>query len=344
MDMKRPIRIVVASIVALFALGVFLVGCLVVAVNVSPRPFAWYIQQQFSNGVGIEPVVPPLYSELSQNVRIEKDIEYLSQFKSNSLDIFSPLGTTSPLPTIIWVHGGGFIGGDKSGIETWATMIAAKGYTVVSINYELAPQSHYPGPIIQLGEVYAFLKNGSQRFPTVDLQRLIIGGDSAGAQIASQFVALQTNPALSASMEMEAVIPEDDLIAAILFCGPYDLVNLYDAESWFGRFFVRQLGWAYFGLRSWRDSPQASQASTIRNAVSGYPGTFITDGNSGSFEQDAKRLESALKVNGVYTDSLYYPLEHGIIGHEYQFDFSLAESLEAYDRTLAFLEKVTTAE
>jgi Esterase/lipase len=338
MNMTKLIRITVGSAAALFGLGILLVSCLIIAVNVSPKPFAWYI----SNGMGIEPVVPALYNDLRQSVRIEKNIEYPSQFKSNSLDIFAPVTAAAPFPTIIWVHGGAFVGGDKSDLETWATMIAAKGYTVVSINYELAPQRHYPGPVIQLGEVYEFLKNEAQRFPTVDLQRLIIGGDSAGAQIASQFVALQTNPVLAASMEMEALIPDGDLIAAILFCGPYDLVNLYDAESWFGRFFVRQLGWAYFGLRNWRDSPQASHASTIRNVVSGYPDTFITDGNTGSFEKDARSLEVALRKNGVYTDALYYPLEHGLVGHEYQFDFSLDESLEAYDRTLAFLEKVTT--
>lgn len=340
--MNRPVKIVVKSVAALLVLGILVVGGLAVAVNVSPKPFAWYIQHQFSNGVGIEPIIPPLYNELHDNVRVERDIIYPSIYGSNSLDIFSPLEADFPLPTIIWVHGGGFIGGDKSGIETWATMIAAKGYTVVSINYELAPQNHHPGPIIQLAEVYAFLGNESQRFSAVDLQRLIIGGDSAGAQMASQFVALQTNPALAASMGIEAVIPDDNLIAAILFCGPYDLVSLYDAGSWFGSFFVRQIGWAYFGFRSWGDSPQALQASTIRNVTSGYPSTFITDGNSGSFEGDAKRLEATLLENGVYVDSLYYPLEYGIIRHEYQFDFSLFEAIEAYDRTIAFLERITT--
>src|SRR5207248_2396483 len=59
-------------------------------------------------------------------------------------------------------------------------MIAANGYTVVSINYQRAPENHYPGPIIQLGEAYEFLQRDARRFPAVDLHRLIIGGDSAG--------------------------------------------------------------------------------------------------------------------------------------------------------------------
>jgi hypothetical protein len=42
------------------------------------------------------------------------------------------------------------VGGDKAGLETWATMIAAKRYTFLSINYELAPQVHYSSPLTQL--------------------------------------------------------------------------------------------------------------------------------------------------------------------------------------------------
>jgi acetyl esterase/lipase len=219
-------------------------------------------------------------------------------------------------------------------------MIAAKGYTVVSINYELAWENHYPGPVIQLGEAYEFLKREPQHFPTVDLHQLIIGGDSAGAQIASQFTALQTNPELAASMQLGAIVPQADLIAVILYCGPYDLKSLYDSKSLFGRFLARQLGWAYFNLRHWRDSPQASQASTVEHVTPDYRPAFITDGNSGSFERDARKLEARLRENGVDVDSLYYPADHVKIGHEYQFDFSIPESIQCYKRTLAFLDKV----
>jgi acetyl esterase/lipase len=339
--MSRFLRTIIKIILAVFGLAVILIAGVFVAVNVSPKPFAWYVRQQFGTGVGVESVTPAIYQELSQNVRAEKDIEYPSRFRSNRLDVFSPKDATGPLPTILWVHGGGFVGGDKAGLETWATIIAAKGYTIVSINYELAPENHYPIPIIQLGEVYEFLKRDPQRFPAANLHRLIIGGDSAGAQIASQFTALQTNTELASSMQLGAVVPKEDLLAVILYCGPYDLKSLYDSESWFARFFVRQLGWAYFDIRDWRDSPQAAQATTVEHVTPDFPAAFITDGNNGSFERDARKLEAKLKENGVYVDSLYYPAEHGTIGHEYQLDFSIPESMEAYDRTLAFLDKVT---
>lgn len=240
-------------IFAVIGLAGLLIASVLLAVNASPKLFAYYVRRQFAEGVGVKPVTPAIYDEVRRNVRVEQDIEYSSRFGSNRLDLFRPSNATGPLPTILWTHGGGFVGGDKGGIRTWATMVAAKGYTVVSINYERAWENHYPGPLIQLGEVYALLER--EHFATVDLHHLITGGDSAGAQIASQFTALQTNPELASSMKVPAVIPKGDLIASILYCGPYDLRSLYDSPSWFGRFLVRQLGWAYFGIRRWRDTP-----------------------------------------------------------------------------------------
>lgn len=333
-------RIAARVALAVAGLAVVAIGGIVLAVNISPKPFTWVLQRLFATGVGIELVHPPLYHELAPAVRAERDVEYPSRLGGNRLDVFSPADASGPTPTILWVHGGGYVGGDKSGVETWAAMTAARGYTIVSINYALAPGSRYPGPLLQLSEVYAFLKAEPRRFPTVDLRRLIIGGDSAGAQIASQFIALQTNPALRNSMQLAAVVPGEDLLGVILYCGPYDLRGLHDAPKWFGRFFVRQLGWAYFGIRDWRDTPQAVQASTVGHVTADFPPTFITDGNTGSFEQDARKLEARLRAAGVRVDSLYFPAGHGAIGHEYQFDFSVPESLESYRRTLAFLETI----
>ena len=69
-------------------------------------------------------------------------------------------------------------------------MVAGHGFTVVSINYALAPGANYPGPIMQTIDAYRFIRENPSRFPTVDTTRLVIGGDSAGAQVASQFAAM----------------------------------------------------------------------------------------------------------------------------------------------------------
>ena len=53
---------------------------------------------------------------------------------------------------------GGFVGGDKSDITGYAVELAARGYTVININYALAPKRKYPTPVLQLGEAYEYIK------------------------------------------------------------------------------------------------------------------------------------------------------------------------------------------
>ena len=110
--MSRIRKTIAKRIVTLFGLTVLLIGGVIVAVNVSPRPFALFVRRQFAEGIGVKPVTPAIYLELSQKVRAERDIEYPSRFKSNQLDIFSPKDSLGPFPTILWTHGGGFVGGD----------------------------------------------------------------------------------------------------------------------------------------------------------------------------------------------------------------------------------------
>ena len=60
------------------------------------------------------------------------------------------------------MHGGGFVGGDKSDITGYAVELATKGYTVVNINYALAPKRKYPTPVLQLGEAYEYIKENTK--------------------------------------------------------------------------------------------------------------------------------------------------------------------------------------
>jgi acetyl esterase/lipase len=116
--MSRFLRTVIRIILVVFGLAVILIAVVFVTVSISPKPFAWYVRKQFGTGIGVATVLPANYGELSQKVRAEKDIKYPSRFRSNRLDLFSPKDAAGPLPTILWTHGGGFVGGDKAGIET----------------------------------------------------------------------------------------------------------------------------------------------------------------------------------------------------------------------------------
>ncbi|KOP65591.1 hypothetical protein AMS62_10295 [Bacillus sp. FJAT-18019] len=307
---------------------------IVVIINISPYPFIYWFRHQPDPGPA---QAPDHYEEYEALVEVRRDLVYPSKYKSNTLDIYYPKDDKGKNPTLLWAHGGAFVVGDKSGTEYWCTMMASRGYTVVSINYEVAPEAKYPAPIIQFGEAYEYLNTLAPEFPSLDLDRLVVGGDSAGAQIASQFLALQTNPELSRSMGIAPVVSKDQLKAAVLYCGPYNVKRLADVKGRMENFFLKQIGWAYLGERKWRDGVKAEQASTVNHVTGDYPPVFITDGNTGSFEKHGRELEEALKSQGVPVTSLFYPLDHGVVYHEYQFKLDSAEAKECFDQTLSFL-------
>lgn len=319
----------------IISIMVFVVGGGLLAICLSPVPFVLWLRNQPDPG----PAAPADWSDYQKLAEVHMDIEYPSAFKSNMLDIYLPKNARGKRPTILWVHGGAFVAGDKSGTSYWCAMMAGKGYAVVSINYELAPEARYPAPIRQMAEAYAHLKSIAHEFPSMDLNRLIVGGDSAGAQIASQFVAIQTNPDLAGRVGIESTVSTGTLKAALLYCGPYNVKHLANATGRMEKYFLNQLGRAYIGKRNWKERSETEDASTVNHVTRDFPPTFITDGNTGSFERHGKELEAKLQAVNVPVTSLFYPRSHGVVPHEYQFQLDRPEAVECFEMTLSFLRE-----
>jgi len=123
------------------------------------------------------------------------------------LDIYTPHTTAGePRAVILWVHGGGFISSSAATVGDYAILLAHAGYTVASLDYSLAPGARYPVPVRQGSAALRYLRANAGRFGG-DPARIVLGGDSAGAQIASQLAAVQTNAALARSMGLTAAPP-----------------------------------------------------------------------------------------------------------------------------------------
>ena len=93
------------------------------------------------------------------NVYIKTEVMYGTEYPNSYLDIYYPGALEENRPTYIYIHGGGFIFGDKNGgdpISPNADLfmymfdyIHKIGYNLISVNYCLSPQYRYPIQIIQ---------------------------------------------------------------------------------------------------------------------------------------------------------------------------------------------------
>lgn len=100
--------------------------------------------------------------------------------------IYTPVGAGSgPLPCLIYYHGGGWVLGDIEGLDTACRALANKAACkVVSVEYRLAPEHKFPAP---LDDCYAALEWVAANAASigVDADRLAVGGDSAGGNLAT---------------------------------------------------------------------------------------------------------------------------------------------------------------
>lgn len=309
-----------------------LVAAAVVILYITPVPAALFLRSQFEN-----PTVSKLPTYDTDDIMVERDITYPSSLAQNTLDLYLPAEHSASTPVILWAHGGAYVGGDKSDIRQYASCLAADGYAVVCINYELAPEGTYPGPLIQMGDACNWIASaGSKRI--FDANLLVIAGDSAGAHLAAQYALIQTSASYAAKVNIAQMASPDSLKAVLLFCGPYDMSTLGVSQSPLVNYFLSRAGWAYFGTRDWFGR-YGQQIIITDNVTSSFPPAFITDDNTGSFEKDGKELARKLKSLGVEVSPYFTPISEGTTAHEYQFDMTTTAAQESYAQVLRFLER-----
>lgn len=337
--MKKGVKISLITFGATLGVILIIIGSFLIYLTCSPN----FVVNLLRKGFGGSPQVINTsdYQQIKENVKIYKDLEYPSSDDKNKYDIYLPNDVKEDLPTIVWAHGGAFVAGSKDGIENYAVMLANEGYTVVGVDYEWAPEIKYPGQVRQIEECLQQLKNVQTEYH-LNLDNIVLVGDSAGAHIAAQAVLLATNPEYEKALGVKSAIDGGQLKGAILYCGPYDVSQMLNTGNNMLDFFASRIGWALFGDKNWKDGEMIKTTTIKDYATSNIPPCFITDGNSGSFESQGKDLAEYLDNLGVSVTSLFFEKDkYGEIGHEYQFNIGDdGAGAICYKMTLEFLESV----
>ena len=100
---------------------------------------------------------------------------------------YTPLNAPKdkPLPTIVYFHGGGWVVGSRQGSDALCRYMANKsGYRVFSVEYRLAPEFKFPVPVEDCFSALDFINKNHDDL-LVDKNKLVVAGDSAGANLAT---------------------------------------------------------------------------------------------------------------------------------------------------------------
>lgn len=307
------------------------------ATRLSPWPGVWFLRW-YVGRLDAEQVparAAALRTMVPDGVRSDRDIRYGGR-PLMRLDVYRPAGS-GPLPTIVWVHGGGYIGGTKDDLAEYLQILAGRGFTVVGVDYTHAPTLTYPAQIHEIADAVRHVTANAAHLG-VDPERMVLAGDSAGAHMAGQLAFAVADADYAAAAGLPRPVPAESLRALVLCCGPYDLLRR--RVPGFAGWLARTVMWAYSGVRDPASDPRFAAASLVDHVPASLPATFLTCGNADPFRGDARRLLAALENADVTVDAQIYDDDHPRqLGHEYQIDLRLPEAVEAMDRMVALIER-----
>lgn len=128
-------------------------------------------------------------TRLSQAVNLEPvaQLSYGSQ-AGQRLEIFAPQGVAaSALPVVVFLHGGAWMAGGLHWLRFMAPAVTALPALFAAVTYRLAPRDRWPAQYEDARDALLCVRRCAERYGG-DVQRMVIGGHSAGGQLASMVV------------------------------------------------------------------------------------------------------------------------------------------------------------
>jgi len=222
-----------------------------------------------------------------------KDVAYATTSSAQKMDIYLPSGS-GPFPVVVIIHGGAFLGGDKSGEASNAAALVANGIAAVSINYRLTSEAIFPAQIQDCKAAVRFLRANATKYK-LNPDKIGSWGASAGGNLSAM---LGTSSGVS---ELEGASLGNSsfsskVIASVDWFGPINFLTM-DAEA-------TALGFTINTNSS--TSPESklmgAAVQTIPTLVAkANPSTYITSDDAAFFIQ-----VGSMDRNIPYTQSLNF--------------------------------------
>ncbi|HZI09692.1 MAG TPA: alpha/beta hydrolase [Myxococcus sp.] len=221
-------------------------------------------------------------------------------------DVFLPEGTASgPRPAVLYLHGGGWTGGERGYGRAWARFFTSRGYAFFSLDYRRFPPAtalKAPGDV-KCG--IGWLKAHAATWG-IDPERLVLLGESAGGHLALLAAYTAGDARIPPSCEAE----DTSVRAVISFYGPSEL-TVYARDGARGS---RQNLEGYVGAPLETGRELYALLSPMTHVRPGLPPTLLLHGGADSVVPpwQSRALASRLEANLVPQQCFTLPYaEHG---------------------------------
>lgn len=273
-----------------------------------------------------------------QEVDYHLDLDYEDDGRpEHRLDVLVPQGAPGPLPVYVYFHGGGWTSGDKAPLTKYCASQAVAGMVVVNANYRRARPHHMRHLLEDADAVLAWTRDHVAEYGG-DPTRVVLGGDSAGGQIAALTAAMPSAPALAEHYGIRPALPASSIRGLVQHCSMADFAPVFERGFAMGHDFVRML--LPDRGRGLRLDEAARYLSPVEWVGPGFPPTFISSSERDFLYRANRNLADRLRAHGVQVDALFLGPEARAARHTWQQDAGHQHSPVVYERLQAFVARV----
>ena len=246
--------------------------------------------------------------------------------RAHLLDIYYPKGEKRDRPTIVNVHGGGWFYCYKELYRFYCMWLAREGFHVVNFNYRLAPEYKYPSAIEDVCKVMNFLKEKGKEYH-ISTKELFMVGDSAGAQLTSQYGVIASNVSYREKLPFETSDVKPKGIA--LNCGIYEMKDLADDE-------IRK----WYQPEPFPETLRQSFLNILDYVDETYPPTYLMLSVNDPLKVHSKAMKDKLEEKEIPMCFREFGAGHPESGHVFHVDMKNPESETCNLEECAFFKRL----
>jgi cation diffusion facilitator CzcD-associated flavoprotein CzcO/acetyl esterase/lipase len=232
----------------------------------------------------------------------------------------------APRPTLLYVHGGGFVGGSPVTHRPITAGFALRGFRVFAPDYRLAPEHPFPAPLDDVVAAWRALR--ALHDADSPGQRLGVAGDSAGGNLALALMLVLRDSGERLPDAAALFSPSTDVTGASASIeGNTGRDPMFHGPS------LSYLGDAYVGPQG---DPTNPLISPVFADPAGLPPLLLHVGAEEVLRDDGLRFAEKARAAGVHVELTVWP----VVPHAWQLLSKVPESLRSLDRAAEFIRTI----
>lgn len=284
------------------------IGCLILAIpriwsalnpNDPPVGYHYMITTYLALVLGLEKLVDR-QPEVPKEIEEIKNIEYkIVNGKSLQIDIYKPRNLEEKVPLLVFIHGGGWRGGDRADYKVYLIPYAKKGYITATVSYRFIKDSPYSACVEDIEDAVKWFFGNGEKYG-YDPNRIALIGGSAGGHLAL-LGAYGWKKSVEKNDSTLFPIENSHRIKAVVdFYGPVDLTTEYARNHPTVTSFLK---------KTYDQAPEVFlEASPIHYLDSNDPPTLIFQGASDDLVRVSQSDNLKKQLDSLGVPAVYYRL------------------------------------